>query len=499
MTIASETVSVSYNGNGVTTAFSVTFPFFEIVVEAITSGVVTTQSVGTHYTVTGGNGSTGTVTMLTAPASGTVLRIRRVTSRLQDTDYVENDPFPAETHEMTIDRAHMILIEFAAHMDKLRALGPDDGAPSELTIASGVITPTGSYHAVDTQADAATDDLDTITATGAKDGDFLILRAAHADRTVVVKNGTGNIILSDDYEMSTLSRLCVLMYVEAIESWVELNGIPGPQGEQGEPGLNGAGSGDVVGPASSTDNALAAFDGTTGKLLENTTVTWNGSNFIVSRAVAGGAATVQIRRATDPGGNHEVGQLIFEGLDSGATNTQIARISGTWTDRTDTSEDAAILFSTIIAGTLAERFRLGHGLYRASITGGDKGSGTINVDAVYEADSRVLTQAGGTLATGWSADVYDRGTVTTTAQTPTFAEGNLQKMTRNGAFTLNPPSSGNGHITILVTNGASASTLTTSSFTKVNTDALTSTSGDDFLFHITKIDTFSRLYVEALQ
>lgn len=36
---------------------------------------------------------------------------------------------------------------------------------------------------------------------------------------------------------------------------------------------SGSGTGDVVGPASSTDNALARFDGTTGKLLQNSNVT----------------------------------------------------------------------------------------------------------------------------------------------------------------------------------------------------------------------------------
>lgn len=35
----------------------------------------------------------------------------------------------------------------------------------------------------------------------------------------------------------------------------------------------GAGSGDIVGPASSTDNAIARFDGTTGKLLQNSAAT----------------------------------------------------------------------------------------------------------------------------------------------------------------------------------------------------------------------------------
>lgn len=35
----------------------------------------------------------------------------------------------------------------------------------------------------------------------------------------------------------------------------------------------GAGTGDVVGPASATDNAIARFDSTTGKLIQNSSVT----------------------------------------------------------------------------------------------------------------------------------------------------------------------------------------------------------------------------------
>jgi hypothetical protein len=42
----------------------------------------------------------------------------------------------------------------------------------------------------------------------------------------------------------------------------------------------GGGTGDVVGPASATDTAIALFDGTTGKLIKNSTVTINGSGDI---------------------------------------------------------------------------------------------------------------------------------------------------------------------------------------------------------------------------
>ena len=43
---------------------------------------------------------------------------------------------------------------------------------------------------------------------------------------------------------------------------------------------SGSGSGDVVGPASSTDNALARFDSTTGKLLQNSAATLDDSGVL---------------------------------------------------------------------------------------------------------------------------------------------------------------------------------------------------------------------------
>jgi len=42
------------------------------------------------------------------------------------------------------------------------------------------------------------------------------------------------------------------------------------------------GSGDVVGPSSATDNAIAAFDGTTGKLIQNRSVTINDNGVITT-------------------------------------------------------------------------------------------------------------------------------------------------------------------------------------------------------------------------
>ena len=72
---------------------------------------------------------------------------------------------------------------------------------TQLTIASGVITVTQNYHKVDTEGDASSDDLDTITVgTNVAAGFILHLRVESAARTVVIKNGTSG---SDNLDIGT--------------------------------------------------------------------------------------------------------------------------------------------------------------------------------------------------------------------------------------------------------------------------------------------------------
>lgn len=215
MTVSSTTTSVSYNGNGSTTAFSVTFPFFEITVEEISAlGVVTAKTEGTHYTVSGGAGLTGTVTMLIAPASGTTLRIRRTTARTQLTDYIDGEAFPADTTEQALDRAYMIIQEIEARV----VLGTD----TELTIASGVVTATGSYHSIDTEGNASTDDLDTILSAIAA-GHTLLLSAQSSSRTVVLKDATGNLRLAGDFTMDHSNDAILLCWNGPSNVWFEVS------------------------------------------------------------------------------------------------------------------------------------------------------------------------------------------------------------------------------------------------------------------------------------
>lgn len=114
MTVNTTTNRVSYAGNGTTTAFAVPFPFLAdadlVVIERTDStGAEVTKTLTTHYTVSGAGGVSGTVTMVTAPATGVTLIIYRDPAVTQLVDLVPNDPLPVETAvEQPLDRLTMI-------------------------------------------------------------------------------------------------------------------------------------------------------------------------------------------------------------------------------------------------------------------------------------------------------------------------------------------------------------------------------------------------------
>ena len=62
------------------------------------------------------------------------------------------------------------------------------GDGSELTISSGSITVTTSYHRVDTEGDASSDDLDKIQCAAYTTGQLLVLRTVHDNRDVQIRH-----------------------------------------------------------------------------------------------------------------------------------------------------------------------------------------------------------------------------------------------------------------------------------------------------------------------
>ena len=145
MTISSTTTKNSYSGNGSTTAF--TYGFYipastdiQVIVRSST-GTETVKSEGTgstNYSISGvGSSSGGTVTFVTSPASGETVVLRRATAQTQTTDYVANDPFPAETHEDALDKLTIINQDLQEQVDRSLKLSRTNTMTStEFTVGS---------------------------------------------------------------------------------------------------------------------------------------------------------------------------------------------------------------------------------------------------------------------------------------------------------------------------------------------------------------------------
>lgn len=84
------------------------------------------------------------------------------------------------------------------------------------------------------------------------------------------------------------------------------------------------------------------------------------------------------RNSASPAVSDFLGSYPFAGKSSTAVKRIYAKILAQILDPTNASEDAILLFQTIITGTLATRVTLGNGLYMAGATGGDPGSGKVN-------------------------------------------------------------------------------------------------------------------------
>jgi len=100
------------------------------------------------------------------------------------------------------------------------ALVSDLSEGVELTIATGAVTSTKLFHRIDTEGDAASDDLDTIN--GGYEGQVLTIKPANGARTVVAKDGTGNLQLSGSTDFSMDEAEDTLTMIKSGSSWLEV-------------------------------------------------------------------------------------------------------------------------------------------------------------------------------------------------------------------------------------------------------------------------------------
>lgn len=146
MTVSSTTNRKTFAGNGVTTSFAtspvVFFDTSDLVLTAVTDSTGASEALveNTDYTVTGGAGSTGTVSLAGgsspygAPAAGVTLVIRRVLPLTQDDDFLNNDINDAEVLEDRLDRLTMIAQQLDEGNDLGVRLSSDETATDALTV-----------------------------------------------------------------------------------------------------------------------------------------------------------------------------------------------------------------------------------------------------------------------------------------------------------------------------------------------------------------------------
>ncbi|MBR7900868.1 hypothetical protein [Burkholderia multivorans] len=117
MTVNTSTQSVTYNCDGFTTDFPIPFYFLknEDVEAALLKGGDGAPLVyGTDFTLSGaGNPNGGTLSMYKAPSSAYQIGINRQVPITQQSEYQQNDPFPAKTTEKALDKLTMICQQLA--------------------------------------------------------------------------------------------------------------------------------------------------------------------------------------------------------------------------------------------------------------------------------------------------------------------------------------------------------------------------------------------------
>ena len=235
MTLASTTTKKDppYAGDGTTVAFAVPFKFLaNSHVKAIHvdgTGVETTWVEGTDYTLSGaGVDAGGTLTATTAPVTGATLHIRRDAPDTQGTDLPAGGAFPADTVEDALDLLTMLVQQQAEEIARAMLVAETETPPA-LTLPS-------------------------IAGRASK---FLAFDALGGPIASAGPTGSSTIPVSSFIET-------LLDDADAATARTTL------------------GAGDTFGPASATDNALARFDGTGGKTIQNSAWTLDDSDALLA-------------------------------------------------------------------------------------------------------------------------------------------------------------------------------------------------------------------------
>lgn len=144
MTVSSTINKASASGDGSTHIFNYNFKIFadtdlQVIVRS-SAGVETTQTLNVNYVVTGANSDDGGSVLFkfntgntadsnysatdSRPPAGSTVTLTRIVPLTQVTDYVANDPFPADAHETALDRLTFIVQQIQEELDRCIKASP---------------------------------------------------------------------------------------------------------------------------------------------------------------------------------------------------------------------------------------------------------------------------------------------------------------------------------------------------------------------------------------
>lgn len=192
MTISSSTSDTRYAGNSSTTAFATGFTFYDTSTLRVSTivnstGVETVKTLTTDYTVTGGAGATGTVTFLTAPATGETVVIQRQEPYSQLTNLGTNDPLPAAVLELSYDKLAMQIQQI--YRRTLTAIQSPAGFDPNTATPYTMPTPSSGRVLVGNTGGTGWDNASILTLVGV----LSVVVASLADRDVLEYDNAGGV------------------------------------------------------------------------------------------------------------------------------------------------------------------------------------------------------------------------------------------------------------------------------------------------------------------